>query len=117
MNQRHCTNIGHSQYNSLEKPKNLKTTGVMSNIHRMGQPRKIPTADDRNIGSAVKKNLKPTVTTEQGCRCDDPGFKETLKSPSVVRKEKYRDDSHILQQNNIEWRVQDQGGSVTAWLV
>lgn len=40
--QRHGTNIGHSQSNYLECVLNKKeTTGVLSNVHKMGRSREI----------------------------------------------------------------------------
>lgn len=51
----HCTNIGHSQYNNLE------TTGVLSNIHIMHEPRKTTTADYRSTVRAVKKDMSRRI--------------------------------------------------------
>lgn len=41
--------------------KKKETTGVLSNRHRTGRPRKTTAADDRNIVRAVKKDPKTTV--------------------------------------------------------
>ena len=62
IDQSHCTSIGDSLYKNLEWLEKEETTGVLSNRHRTGQPKKTTAVDDKNIVRNCEEKPKTSVS-------------------------------------------------------